>query len=61
MSEQLKELIQTIIKEYNRSDESVKLLSKDFSNIVEHKRVTLYLNKEQIEIITKEFEDIVWE
>ena len=59
MSEQVKQLLEKIIEEYNRSDQKVNILSQDLSNIVEHRRVTLYINKDQFEIIEKEFKDIV--
>lgn len=59
MGEQVKQLLQKIIEEYNRSDQKVNILSQDLSNIVEHRRVTLYINKEQFEIIEKELKDIV--
>ena len=61
MSEQVKQLIQKIIEEYKTSDQKVNILSQDLSNIVEHRRVTLYINKDQFEVIKKEFDDIVWE
>ena len=60
MSEQVKQLIQKIIEEYKTSDQKVNILSQDLSNIVEHRRVTLYINKDQFEIIEKEFNDLLW-
>lgn len=59
MSEQVKQLLQKIIEEYNRSDQKVNILSQDLSNIVEHRRITLYINKEQFEIIEKELSGLL--
>lgn len=59
MGEQVKQLIQKIIEEYTRSDQTVNILSQDLSNIVEHRRVTLYINKDQFEIIKNEVEGML--
>ena len=59
MGEQVKQLIQKIIEEYERSDQKVDILSQDLSNIVEHRRVTLYINKDQFEIIKNEVDGIL--
>ena len=59
MGEQVKQLIQKIIEEYTRSDQKVNILSQDLSNIVEHRRVTLYINKDQFEVIKNEVEGML--
>lgn len=59
MGEQVKQLIQKIIEEYERSDQKVDILSQDLSNIVEHRRVTLYINKDQFEIIKNEVDGML--
>ena len=59
MGEQVKQLIQKIIEEYERSDQKVDILSQDLSNIVEHRRVTLYINKDQFEVIKNEIEGML--
>ena len=59
MGEQVKQLIQKIIEEYTRSDQKVNILSQDLSNIVEHRRVTLYINKDQFEVIKNEVDGML--
>lgn len=59
MGEQVKQLIQKIIEEYERSDQKVNILSQDLSNIVEHRRVTLYINKDQFEVIKNEVDGML--